>query len=132
MSRSPRCSGAARRIGCSWRSARQSDTIQLFSNESLLSELAEVLNRSYLRQPLATIGRTPIAVLTDYVASVEIVVPTHIPAVARDPDDDQVIACALAANADAIVSGYNDLLVLGNYRSIRILSAREALEFIAT
>ncbi len=70
--------------------------------------------------------------LTDYVASVEIVVPTHIPAVARDPDDDQVIACALAANADAIVSGYNDLLVLGNYRSIRILSAREALEFIAT
>ncbi len=40
----------------------------------------------------------------------------------RDPDDVAVLACALAARVDAIVSGDADLLVLGNFRGIPILS----------
>ena len=40
-------------------------------------------------------------------------------AVSRDPDDDQVLATAIAANADLIVSGDRDLLDLGHLRDIR-------------
>lgn len=45
----------------------------------------------------------------------------------RDPDDDHVIACALAAEAEIIVSGDTDLLTLRRYRHIAILSAAQML-----
>jgi predicted nucleic acid-binding protein len=48
----------------------------------------------------------------------------------RATDDEAVIACALAARADLIVSGDQDLLVLKRYRRIRILNAAEALAII--
>jgi predicted nucleic acid-binding protein len=44
-----------------------------------------------------------------------------------DPDDDHVLACALAAQADLIVSGDAHLLNLKNYQSIPIVAAAEAL-----
>ena len=47
--------------------------------------------------------------------------------VCRDPNDDHVIATALALNADVIVTGDKDLLALSQYRSIRILTARAFL-----
>jgi predicted nucleic acid-binding protein len=43
--------------------------------------------------------------------------------VSRDTDDDSFIAAAIAANADAIVTGHADLLSMGNYQSIPILTA---------
>lgn len=46
----------------------------------------------------------------------------------RDPDDDHVLACALAAHADLIVSGDSHLLELKGYQGIPIVSAAEALK----
>jgi uncharacterized protein len=46
----------------------------------------------------------------------------------RDPDDDAVLACALAAQADLIVSGDQDLLVLHVFEGIPIVTAAQALE----
>jgi len=46
-------------------------------------------------------------------------------AVCRDPDDDWVLATALAGDADAIVSGDADLLTLDSYSGIEMLSPRQ-------
>jgi putative PIN family toxin of toxin-antitoxin system len=48
-------------------------------------------------------------------------------AVSRDPQDDAVLACAVSGHADFIVSGDQDLLVLGEYAGIPILSVSQAL-----
>ncbi|MBC7380298.1 MAG: putative toxin-antitoxin system toxin component, PIN family [Burkholderiaceae bacterium] len=47
--------------------------------------------------------------------------------VCRDPDDDAVLALALAAQADMVVSGDDDLLSLGNFEAIPILTPVQAL-----
>jgi putative PIN family toxin of toxin-antitoxin system len=45
--------------------------------------------------------------------------------VCRDPDDDMFLECALRANADLLIAGDKDLLVLGSYRTTRIVTPAE-------
>lgn len=52
-------------------------------------------------------------------------VPGNLHGVCRDPKDDMIIECAVNGNADVIVSGDKDLLTIGNYGHIRIITARE-------
>ena len=46
----------------------------------------------------------------------------------EDPADERVLACALDAQADLIISGDHHLLSLGAYRGIPILTVRQFLE----
>ena len=48
--------------------------------------------------------------------------------VCRDPDDDLVLATAIAAQAEIIVTGADDLLVLERHAGIAILSPRRFLQ----
>jgi putative PIN family toxin of toxin-antitoxin system len=45
----------------------------------------------------------------------------------RDPKDDMVLECAFLAGAEFIVSGDKDLLTMGSFRGIRILTPRAFL-----
>jgi predicted nucleic acid-binding protein len=51
-------------------------------------------------------------------------------AVRDDPNDDRILECALAAGADAVVSGDRHLLTLNRYEGIVIVSPREFLRLI--
>lgn len=44
-----------------------------------------------------------------------------------DPDDDKFLACAISANASAIISGDPHLLSLGSYRNIPIMTPAQFL-----
>ncbi len=45
--------------------------------------------------------------------------------VCRDPDDDAILACALEARADYLVTGDVDLLELKVFKGIRIVTPRD-------
>ena len=94
--------------------------------------LAEVIARPKFAQRLQAAGLSAAALVQDYSRLAEIVesAPLAEP-VSRDPDDDVVLATALAARAPLIVSGDHDLLVLGTFADIRILNAAEALRALS-
>ena len=72
--------------------------------------------------------------LTDYVEAIELVEPITVPrVVVGNVDDDQIIAAAVAARADMIVSGdRTHLLPLGSHQGIDIIDAAEAIWRIAS
>ena len=107
----------------------QNPGIQLFSSQGLLDELADVLIRPSPAKRLELINKTALEVLADYLSAVTVLQPQPLARpVCRDPDDDELLALALLAQAQAIVSGDNDLLVLQSFEGIAILTAAQALQ----
>jgi putative PIN family toxin of toxin-antitoxin system len=67
-----------------------------------------------------------------FVAEMEIVTPKPLPlSVCRDADDDFILATAVAGQAECIVTGDKDLLVLRQYEGIKIVSPSEFTDFEA-
>lgn len=105
--------------------------IELASSAALLAELQGVLAREKFAKQLARRGLTVGDVFDGYATLVLIVTPAVIaPTVISDPADDQVLAAALAAQADLIVSGDTHLLDLKSFMGISTVSAAMAVERI--
>lgn len=108
------------------------ETFTLYSSPVLLDELAQTLRYQKFAQRIARSGTTAIALIAQYTALVTLVSPTQVPRVIEnDTDDDQVIAAAVTAQADLIVSGdRKHLLPLGSHAGIAIVTPAEALRRI--
>jgi putative PIN family toxin of toxin-antitoxin system len=105
--------------------------VLLFSSVALPIELAGVLVRPVPAKRLALICREAHEVLVDYIDAIELVTPSSVPrVVAVDADDDQVIAAAAASQADLVITGDRDLLVLGSHGRTRIVGPADAVRLI--
>lgn len=58
-------------------------------------------------------------------------IPGTLRVVTDDPEDDKFIETALVAGAQCLVSGDKHLLRLGDYRGIKVISARAFLDMLA-
>ena len=102
--------------------------IELCTSQTLLDEFAEVIERPHFDRKFDETGISRRRMVSDYAAISTVVTTTRIGVqISRDPDDDEVIACAVAADCEFIVTGDQDLLVLTEYRGIRIATAAEFL-----
>jgi putative PIN family toxin of toxin-antitoxin system len=112
--------------------AARDKRLTLYTSSLLLDELAEVLSRAHLAPIIAANRFSPALLMQHYGMLTQVVVPAQINRiVAKDIDDDAVLACALAAQAEWIVSGDAHLLNLKRYQGMRIVDAAEAVRSLA-
>ena len=97
--------------------------VRAFTCEALMEELKDKLSAK-----LALTSAEVLAVTEDLLSFLHFLPnPDALPGVCRDTDDDWVLALAATAPADRIVSGDRDLLTLGAFIGIPILSPRDFL-----
>ena len=103
----------------------------LATSPTFVSEIQSTLNYPRIRRKY-NITNKDVSQLITLLAEDALVVPGDIEtasgSVPDDPADEAVLACALDAEADLVVSGDRHLLDLAEYRGIRILTVREFLE----
>ncbi len=103
-------------------------TLSLVSSPELIAELAGIIARPKFSATLARSNSDQEKMLAEVRLLAEIVEPPPLPVPAsRDPDDDAVLALAVAAHPDLIISGDADLLTLGSHAGIPIVTPAEAL-----
>lgn len=97
--------------------------------EALLEEIgARIAEKPYLKDRIA---RRDAAEFTAILRSIGVTIATidePIPAVTRDPKDDYLLTYAVIGQADYLLTGDEDLLVLQQVQGVRICSPRELVE----
>lgn len=93
--------------------------IESYTSIVILNELRRVL-KSKIKYNL------PEAKVQEIIESIRmhsvLVYPKKKISIAKDPKDNKFIECAMAANADYIISGDKHLLEVGRYKNIRIVT----------
>jgi putative PIN family toxin of toxin-antitoxin system len=103
---------------------------ELCISDEILEETAETLRYPRLRQRFAYSDADIVAYCHDLALTGTIVDNVPSVQVVRDPDDDMVVACALAADADYLVSRDQDLLALGEYEGIKMIKPEAFLHLL--
>jgi putative PIN family toxin of toxin-antitoxin system len=106
-------------------------TVSLVSSPALPAELADVIGRAKFDAILTKTNTSRERSLAEVRQLAEVIEPPPLPQpVCRDPDDDQVLALALAAKAELIVTGDDDLLSFGSFEGIAIVAPAAAVSLV--
>ena len=102
--------------------------VTLLSSPALLAELARVIERPKFDVILQRSNTSRVQTLAEVRQLAEVIDPPPLAQpVSRDPDDDAVLALAIAARADMVISGDADLLSLLSFENIPILTPAQGL-----
>jgi putative PIN family toxin of toxin-antitoxin system len=102
----------------------------LVTSSTIISEIESTLNYPRIRRKYAVTDQD-VEQLRTLLERDALLVSGDAPvsgAIPEDPSDERVLACALDAGGNLIVSGDRHLLNLETYQGIPILSVREFLE----
>jgi len=104
----------------------EKEQLSLLTTASILEEVNEALMRDKFKTRIDKINTLVVELIESLLSLVEIIQEPKVqPIIKDDPDDDKILACALACKADIIVSGDFHLLNLKQYENIAILTPRQ-------
>ncbi|OWQ87481.1 putative toxin-antitoxin system toxin component, PIN family [Roseateles aquatilis] len=102
--------------------------VQLFTSRILIDELAATLSKKKLAKYVLATGLSAEEIVGHYRRIATMITARRLAhSACRDVDDDDVLACALAAHAELIVSGDDDLLSMKSFNDIPIVTVAQAL-----
>jgi len=108
-------------------------SVLVYASDAILEETQKVLAYSCLVQQYRYTPRDVQAFCDRVRAAVVLVSPLPpFPTICRDPNDDMVLACALAAGAMYLVTRDKDLLVLQQYEGVTMVPPEAFLAFLRT
>lgn len=112
-----------------WLAGAGAGPFELVVSSHILEELERVLTKPYFRTRRS---RPQIEWAQSFVESVAtFVVPAEgISGVAPHPEDDLVLAAAVSAGADYLVTGDKRFLAVGSYAGVTMLSPRDFLDVL--
>jgi putative PIN family toxin of toxin-antitoxin system len=103
----------------------------LATSTHILAELGRVLQKPHFSQRLSS---TTVAAYQQLLTTQATLVPitAQVSGVATHPEDDLVLATAVSARADYLVTRDRQLLRLGSYQGVTVLSPTEFLQALTT
>jgi putative PIN family toxin of toxin-antitoxin system len=110
-----------------WRAGR----FELIVSDPLLAEVTRNILKPYFRRRLTADQITDAVLLLTTRARLT-AITVQVTGVATHPEDDLILATALSARADYLVTGDAQLLELGSYQGIKIVSARAFLAVLGS
>ena len=97
----------------------------LFISQPIIEELLRVLGNKFNWSP------TALASVNGWIArNCQLTTPIETLSVLADEPDNRILECAVAANADLIVTDDRQMLALGNFRDIRIVALSDYLDIV--
>jgi putative PIN family toxin of toxin-antitoxin system len=99
---------------------------EIVLSDQLVFEIVEVLSRSKIKRKFSPFSPSAQAIQDMLVHGTRVELP-WIPQVCRDPKDDMVVATAVFGHADFIATEDKDLLDMGSYQRIRMVTGPEFL-----
>ena len=104
--------------------------VELVTTQDLVVELQRALTYPRVARQLHEDDREDWATLLHQIARIVTATGSATGAVQRDPDDDQVLEAAIAGAAEYIVTGDQDLLTIGTYAGIEIVTPARFVEIL--
>ena len=108
------------------------EKVYLYTAEEILEEIRRVLlEKPHIRNRYTYSSETVedfIKYLRD-ISTVVVQLP-EIRVIERDPKDDMIVSCAVAVGANYIISRDRDLLDLGNYQQIQIVTPEQFMRIL--
>jgi len=109
-----------------------SDRYAIVLSPDIIKEVLSVLYRAALRErfpEMAEPGR--LERVLGILEEAEVVEPSEQLSVCRDPKDNKFFKCALAGEADYIVSEDEDILAVGHYWGVKTIMAEEFIALLS-
>lgn len=107
----------------------QNNIITPYFIQSTFLEFQQVINYKKFESAIDRIKTTPQGIV-DALSEQSVILndPKEIPIILNDTPDNFILACALSAQADFIISGDKHLLALKQFANIPILTPRQFLK----
>ncbi len=97
----------------------------LFISQPIIEELLRVLDNKFNWSAAA------LDAVSGWIArNCQVVAPVETLSVLADEPDNRILECAIAANADLIVTGDRQMLALGSFQRIRIVTLADYLDYV--